>query len=301
MHRREVLAGLAAAGAGALLPRFAVAEIPAGAGTVRTVSDGNLVLPRSFVLGGLPEEELAPILKAHGVSGDQLTPPCNVTLYQDDTRTVLFDVGAGATFMPSAGELFESLDAAGVAPEDVTEVVFTHAHPDHLWGLLDDFGDPAFPNARLMMGRAEWDYWTDPETVNTIGAERQAFAVGAARRLEMVADQMEFFEDDDEVLPGIVAVGTFGHTPGHMSFDVGGGDGVFVIGDAVANAHVAFARPGWATANDQDPETAAATRTALMGRLAEEARTVIGFHLPHGGTGRVVAEGDGYRFEAADS
>lgn len=294
MRRRQVLAALAAAGSAPLLPRFAVAEAAAGRGVVRTVSDGNLVLPRSYMTAGLPEDEAAAILEAFGVSGDELTPPCNVTLYQDDERTVLFDVGAGSEFMPTAGELAESLDALGVTRDDVTDVVFTHAHPDHLWGLLDDFGDPAFPGARLMIGRAEHAYWTDPETVNTIDPGRQAFAVGAARRLEAVSGGIELFEEGDEVLPGIVAVGSYGHTPGHMSFDVGGDGGVFVIGDAIGNAHIAFARPGWETANDQDPETAAATREPLMARLADEERTVIGFHLPQGGLGKIVAEGEGY-------
>ncbi len=299
MYRRQFLTTAAATGALAALPRFAIAEMALGDATLTTVSDGNLTLPRSFILDGLPEAEVQPILDEYDISGAQLTPPCNVSLYRDGANTVLFDVGAGSEFMPSAGDLTDSLDAIGVSTEDITHVVFTHAHPDHLWGLLDDFGDPMFLNASFHMGRGEWDYWTDPATVDTIGAERQAFAVGAARRLEIIADQMQFFGDGDTVLPGIDAVATYGHTPGHMSFLLDqGGASAFIVGDAIANHHVAFARPGWALGSDQDPVTAAATRVALMDRLATDQTPIVGFHLPEGGMGLIERDGDGYRYAA---
>ncbi|MBV0912781.1 MBL fold metallo-hydrolase [Anianabacter salinae] len=302
MYRRQFLTrSMAAAGSLVAAPTFAIAELAMGDATLTTVSDGTLLLPRSFTLAGLPEAEAGRILEANGVTGDQLTPPCNVTLYRDGTNTVLFDVGSGDTFMPTAGTLLDSLDAIGVTADDITHVVFTHGHPDHLWGLLDDFGDIAFANAAFHMGQAEWDYWTNPETVNTIDAERQAFAVGAARRLEALADQIALFDGGDTVLPGIEAVATYGHTPGHMSFALdAGGQQAFIIGDAIGNHHVSFAHPEWQIGSDQDPATGAATRTALMDRLAVDDTTVVGFHLPEGGIGRVERSGDGYRFAPLD-
>ena len=158
MNRRDLMTSALAAGVATLaLPSRSIAQVTVGAGTLTTVSDGSLVLPGSFVFGGLPADDLAPILAEHGLDADELTPPCNVTLYRDDTRTILFDCGAGYDFVPSAGTLLDSLDAAGVAPEDVTDILFTHAHPDHIWGLLDDFDDPAFPNAAYQIGRTEWE------------------------------------------------------------------------------------------------------------------------------------------------
>ena len=88
--------------------------------------------------------------------------------------------------MPTAGKVLDTLEAAGVSAEEITHVIFTHAHPDHIWGLLDDFDEPAFPEAAYLMGRDEWDYWWNPDTVNTIGEARAAFAVGAKRRLEPI-------------------------------------------------------------------------------------------------------------------
>lgn len=296
LHRRAVLTGATAAIASLSLPRFSVASVVAGAGRLTTISDGHLTLPRSFLLGEVTEEQAAPIFAAHGLDSDTVHSPCNVTLYQDADRVILFDVGSGTEFMPSAGDLIDGLDAASIAPEDVTDILFTHGHPDHLWGLLDDFGDPAFPEAKLLIGKDEWDYWTDPATVENIDSGRQVFAVGAKRRLELVEDQIDFFDDGDEVLPGISAFATYGHTPGHMSFQVGASDSVFVIGDAVANSHLSFANPSWKVGADQAPEQAAATRAALMERLAAEQMRVVGYHFPDGGMGRIERAETGYRF-----
>lgn len=298
---RRMFLGSAAALAGLpALPRQSVADLPVGAATLTTVSDGYLALPPDFIFGPMPRDELAPIREAYGLTGDQLTPECNLTLWRDGTNTVLFDAGSGSQFMPTAGKLMDALDAAGVAPEDVTHVVFTHGHPDHLWGVLDDFDDPLFSNAAHLMGRDEWDYWWNPATVDRIGTARQAFAAGAKRRMEMIEGMVDFFDDGDEVLPGIAAVLTPGHTPGHMSFELrNGSGGVFVSGDAISNHHVAFARPGWESGSDQDMPLAAKTRIRLMDRLATEGTTLIGFHLPDGGIGRVERDGSAYRFVQA--
>ena len=205
--------------------------------------------------------------------------------------------GSGADFMPSAGKLVSSLDAIGLTPEDITHVLFTHAHPDHIWGVLDDFDDPLFAEATYMMGRAEWDYWWNPETVDTIGAARAPFAVGAKRRMEAIEDAVELFDDGDEVLPDIAAIASYGHTPGHMAFEVrAGDDAALIVGDAIGNHHAAFARPDWPSGSDQDQDTAISTRTQLLDRLAGEQMRLVGFHLPDGGMGRVERTGGAYRF-----
>jgi len=296
VHRRDVLIQSAAALGALTLPRMGRAEVSVGDGRLITVSDGHLDLPKDFILGPLSAEIADPILARHEQTGDRLRQPCNVTLYQDADRTVLFDVGSGSDFVPTAGTLLDGLEAAGVMPDDVTDVVFTHGHPDHLWGLLDDFDDPAFPDARFHIGRIERDYWVDPATADEIGEARQSFAVGAKRRLDRIADQIMAFDDGDEVLPGITALATFGHTPGHMAFEVGAKDPVFVIGDAIGNAHVSFVNPAWELGSDQDPKAAAATRAALVNRLATGGHRVAGFHLPGGGLGRIETTPDGYRF-----
>ena len=293
MKRRAFLAASAAALA---LPRagFAASELTLGTGKLITLSDGNLTLPGDFVLAQMDPAEAAAMRQKYKLAADSYTPPCNVTLFQDGNRNVLFDVGAGPDFMPSAGKLNEALDAAGLIHDDITHVIFTHAHPDHLWGLLDDFDEPQFANAEYLMGQAEFDYWTNPETVNTIGETRTTFAAGAARRLEVIAEQLQFFNDGDEPIPGVIARLSAGHTPGHMSFVVGGK--AVVLGDAISNNFVAFERPGFASPSDQDPEMAAATRIGLLDQITADGLSVAGFHLPGGGIGNVTRQGDSYTY-----
>jgi glyoxylase-like metal-dependent hydrolase (beta-lactamase superfamily II) len=293
MKRRDFLALSTAALA---LPRmgFAATELSLGEGKLITLSDGNLTLPGDFVLANMDPTMAAAMRQKYSLAADSYTPPCNVTLYQDATRNVLFDVGAGPDFMPSAGKLDEALAAAGLTHDDITHVLFTHAHPDHLWGLLDDFDEPQFANAQYFIGQAEFDYWTDPETVNTIGAARTTFAAGAARRLDILAEQLAFFNDGDEPVTGVTARLSAGHTPGHMSFILGGK--ALITGDAISNNFVAFEQPGFATPSDQDPEMAAATRVALLDQITADGLTVAGFHLPGGGVGTVTRQGDSYTY-----
>ncbi|MEN8894034.1 MAG: MBL fold metallo-hydrolase, partial [Planktotalea arctica] len=183
--RRNLLARGAASAALLGAPKLLLAEMSLGGATISTLSDGTLTLPGDFVTANLPEEAVD-IIKSYGLSTDQYTPECNLALYRDGTNTVLFDVGSGPDFMPSAGELLDSLDAQGLGAGDITHVVFTHAHPDHIWGLIDDFDELVFPDASYHIGRGEWDYWWNPETVNTIGEARTTFAVGAKRRFEFL-------------------------------------------------------------------------------------------------------------------
>ena len=295
--RRDILLNAAILGCASVLPHRTLAATAFGTGRLSTISDGHLVLPGSLFFDPMPKDELPALLDEFALSQERLEPECNLALYQDGDRNVLFDVGSGPDFMPSSGLVYDSLDEAGLSPEDITHVVFTHAHPDHIWGLLDEFEDPLFSEATYFMGRTEWDYWWDPETVNSLGDARAAFAGGARRRMEIIEDNVQLFEDGEEILPGIAAMATYGHTPGHMSFELkNGSDTAMVVGDAIGNHHVAFARPDWNSGADQDMSQGAATRQRLLDRLANEQLLMVGFHLPDGGMGRVEKTGDGFRF-----
>lgn len=115
----------------------------------------------------------------------------------------------------------------------------------------------------------------------------------------MIADSVRRLADGEEVLPGLIARLTPGHTPGHLSFDIEGGPvPVTVLGDAIGNHHVAFERPEWASGSDQDKDMAAATRVALLDRLVAEERVIVGYHLPEGGVGRAERAEAGYRYNA---
>lgn len=301
LTRREFLAtagaSLGAASLG-LSPGWARASTRLGGMQIDTLSDGYLSLPFDMIYGPAPQDELASLLKAKGVDRSQpYHTPLNVTLMRDGERVVLFDTGSGQGFQDSAGELVDALEALDLTVEDVTHVVFTHAHPDHLWGVLDEFDDPLFYEAEHMIGKVEWDYWIDPKTVDNIGQDRASFAVGAQRRLAAMEDAMTFFNDGEEILPGMAARATYGHTPGHMAFELrNGSDALMVVGDAIANDIVSFARPDWHSGTDQDLELGAKTRASLLDQIASEKMQLIGYHLPGGGIGRAEKKDGGYRF-----
>lgn len=302
LTRRTLMRGSMAAAASTVLPislRPAQA-LDIGEAVLTSVSDGNLVLPLGFSYPDVPQGELIALLEAHGRPTDSLMPDCNVPILKSGERLILFDAGSGPNFMPTAGSLIDNMADTGFDPADVTDVVFTHCHPDHLWGLIDDFDEIVFPNASFHMGRAEWEFWRDPGTVDAMPEARKSFAVGAQNRLSYLEDMIRLFDPGAEVLPGVEAVDTAGHTPGHMSFVLhGGSEPVLIAGDAITHFAVSFEHPGWPSGSDQDPEMGIATRKKLLDRLATDKAMLTAYHLPTPGEGRVEREGAAYRFVAA--
>lgn len=275
-----------------------------GDGLLTVLSDGHLQLPASFLRPeGIGDAELQQLLMRYQLSGDSYTPDCNISIWQHAERTVLFDVGAGSQFMSSAGQLSAALENAGIDPEAVTDVIMTHCHPDHLWGLLDDFDDLLYPNATIHVHQDELDYWLADDTLSKTPESRQTFVVGAQSRLARADEQLSVFGSGDEVLPGIEAVDTRGHTPGHTSFALHQGDeAVLIVGDALNNVALSFEYPELPSASDQNAELASKTRLALLDRMATDQMRFIGFHMPTPGFGRVErGEGKSFRFVAESS
>lgn len=295
LGRRTVLKALAGAALVPILIRRASAQtLSTGTAELTVVSDGGMTLPLNMVFPDAPQDELRAILEANGLPTDAIQPDCNATLARIGDRLAIFDVGAGSNFMSSTGKLLEGLAAAGIDPADVTDVVLTHAHPDHLWGLTDEFDELVFANASYHIGQEEWDFWSSPDTMAKIGEDRQTFVVGAQNRFAMLDGKVRFLKGGAEVMPGVEAVATPGHTPGHLSFLIHGSEPVLVAGDAISNAVVSFAHPAWPTASDHDPQQGAATRLSLLDRLAAEKVRLIGFHFPHPGAGAVERRDGAY-------
>lgn len=298
LSRREILQFLALGTTALTLPRVAqaAAKFAVGAGELTVVSDGNLVLPSAFVFPDIAEAERTALLTEHHLPTDTLSPDCNVSLLRSGDRLAIFDVGSGPNFMPTAGKLLDNLAEAGIDPAEVTDVIFTHAHPDHFWGLTDEMDELIFPDATYRMGRVEWDFWRADDTLDQMPEDRKTFVVGAQNRMPLIEDRIELFSPGAEVFPGVEAVDTPGHTPGHLSFMVHGGSEPMLIGGDALPSAVSFAKPDWHWGTDQDPALGAQTRKKLLDRLATDKVRLIGFHLPHPGDGMVQAEGSAYRF-----
>jgi glyoxylase-like metal-dependent hydrolase (beta-lactamase superfamily II) len=304
IDRREFLVTAGAGLAGvALAPPLAWAAAPprrltVGAFEVMVVSDGHLVLPTSFLATGAPAKEFGAALAAAGQGGEQYHAPTNCTLIRTGGELILVDSGSGPHFMPSAGKLADNLAAAGIDRAQITMVVYTHGHPDHLWGVVDEFDEPNFPNASYVVATREWDFWHGVDALTGLPAERAGFVTGARRSYGHVEDKMRTVKAGDEIVSGLRIIDTPGHTQGHVSLELAGGDGLIVLGDALTHPVISFQYPDWRPVSDHVPEQAAATRRRLLDRLAGEKTRIIGFHLPYPGIGRVERKDGAYRYVA---
>ena len=246
--RRGVLRGLAAAGAAPLWPTRANAAsatshaFTLGEFQIVIFSDGHLTIPARALARNVPEAELKAWL---GRTADWVNPLVNVTLVRTPSELVLIDVGAGPHFMPTAGKLAENMEAAGIDRKAITKVVFTHAHPDHLWGALDDFdNEPMFPNASYVISAAEWNFWMADDVASRLPEDRQNFAPGARRNLGAIKDKLRMIDPGGDIAPGMRAIDTSGHTPGHISIELASGnDALIVLGDALTHPTISFAHP----------------------------------------------------------
>ena len=302
-HRRAGLGGLGAALAAPRLPPPVRAANPPDRGRlgsfeISVVSDGTLNVPLAFALPETPAAEAAKLFAAYGMPAEGLPPQTNVTLVRAGSELVLIDAGSGPKFQPTAGKLSENLEAAGIDPKTITKVVFTHGHADHLWGAIDDFDDAErFPNAKYVIAAAEWDFWTNPDTPARVPDAFRGMALGSARILKQIEKKVERRKAGDTVAPGMVYVGTPGHTPGHMAVGIeSGGQRLIVGGDVFNNNAVSFAKPEWRVGSDHDRDQGIATRKQLLDQLATDRIPLIGFHLSWPGFGMVERRGPTYRF-----
>lgn len=262
---------------------------------VTVLSDGAFEMPLAMAARDIAPAEIEAVTRASG----PLVSVLNVTCIRQGDATVMIDCGSGANFLPGTGKLGASLEQAGVKPESVTHVLFTHLHPDHFWGALDDFDTPLFPNAKWIADRREIAFWTDPKVYERLPEDRHAFAAGAQRIIKELGDRLEAGSPGHEWAPGIASFDTAGHTPGHVSFELNGADGpLFVLGDALTHPQISFARPQWRPASDHDGDLAVAARQRVLARATAEKAQVIGYHLP-GALGRVERDGAAFRFVKA--
>jgi glyoxylase-like metal-dependent hydrolase (beta-lactamase superfamily II) len=263
------------------------------------LSDGYLTVPRRFLATTTDPQNLDAVLAVTGQHGQWVPAPSNVTLVRTDSETILIDTGAGPHFMPTAGKLLDSLDSAAIERSSITKVVYTHAHPDHIWGTLDDFDDePNFPNASYVIAAAEWNFWMSGDAASRLPEDRQNFAPGAKRNLSRIKDRVRTIQPGEDIVPGLRAIDTSGHTAGHMAVEVTTTqETLLVVGDALTHPIISFEHPDWRPAADHhDAEQAVATRKRLLDRLATDRTPLIGYHLPFPGIGRVERKGTAYAF-----
>lgn len=201
------------------------------------------------------------------------------TVVNTGSEVILFDTGL------SAGGTTAALSAAGYAPGDITHVVITHMHGDHIGGLANNAGTETFAGAAYITGQQEFDHWA--------GAGNDNFEA----KVRPLAEKMTFIGDGASVASGVTSVAAFGHTPGHMAYMLeSGGEQLMLMVDATNHYVWSLAYPDWEVRFDMDKPAAAQTRRNLLGMLAADKVPMVGYHMPFPGLGYVAAKDDGFQY-----
>src|SRR3954467_3441246 len=310
VSRRSLLAlgaglGATAAMAGSALARAAkVGTQPAyfyrfdlGDAEVTVVSDGPLPLgPPKGTFIGVPDDEVKKMLSDNFLSPDDVVLEQNSPIVNMNDKLILFDTGMGTAknFGPTTGRQQKSMKEAGIKPEDIDAVVLSHAHIDHIGGIVDESGKVLFPNAQYYIAQSDFDFWTDEGKAS---GPLKDFVVHARKNLLPVRDRLVFFKDGQEFLPGVQALSAPGHTVGHSIFMVtSNGKSFAFLGDLTHHAVLLLEKPLMEFSYDTDPKQAAQSRVKMLTMLAANKIPVMSYHFAWPGYGHVAKAGDGFHY-----
>lgn len=273
----------------AVLQRFGVGDI-----RVTTLSDGGVPLG-SDGLSNITREDYDRILLENFRNPDGFLSGVNAFLVEAGDNKMLVDCGTGGVFGPAITGFDNALAATGVKPKDITHLMASHLHPDHVGGAVKD-GKAAFPNAELVVHSADQAFWGNSANFTGAPEQVQGFAQLAQGVLASYADRLNMFDAETEIVPGVTALPLPGHTPGHSGFMITSGDDSMLIwADIVHVAPVQLARPEVTIAFDVDQALAAETRAALLDRVVADRLTVAGSHIGFPGVVNIARATEGYR------
>ena len=251
---------------------FEVSTLLAGTRTV----DG----PQNIFGMNVSAEEFEAVSDANFLPTDQAQFFFTPTVVRTASEVVLFDTGLNAAGITAP------LAAAGVSPDEVTIVVITHMHGDHIGGLSDDMGNPTFSNARYVTGQREYDAWAKLDND------------GFKNKVQPLAEKMAFIGDGESIVSGMTGLDANGHTPGHMIYMLeSGGKQLALVADTANHYVWSLAYPEWEVKFDMDKAKAAETRKKVFDMLAADKVPFVGYHMPFPGMGYVETRNDsGYRY-----
>jgi glyoxylase-like metal-dependent hydrolase (beta-lactamase superfamily II) len=317
ISRRDALTGAAAVAAAPLLASApARAAAPAadkqapsfyrykvGDIQVTVISDGANTFPLAdtFVTNAKKDEVNVALDKAFQPK-DKVTFHFAPLVINTGGKLVVIDTGNGPAALASSkgnvGLFPGNMVAAGFDPKAVDMVVISHFHGDHVNGLLTADGAPAFPNAEVLVPATEWKFWMDDGEMSRASNDRMKGLFKNNRNIFEAALKKKItpYEWGKEVVPGLLAVDTVGHTPGHTSYVLSSGSSkVYIQSDVTNNPCLFAANPGWHAFFDQDGDVAETTRRRVYDMLVVEKLQVQGFHYPFPGLGNIEKDGSGYR------
>jgi glyoxylase-like metal-dependent hydrolase (beta-lactamase superfamily II) len=268
-----------------------------GDAEVTVVSDGPLPLgPPKGTFTGATDEEIKKMLVDNFLSPDNIVLEQNSPIVNMGDKLVLFDTGMGTSqaFGPTTGRQQKSMAEAGIKPEDIDAVVFSHAHIDHIGGVVDASGKVLFPNAQFYIAQSDLDYWTDE---GKLGSPLKDFVIHARKNLLPVRDRLVFYKDEQEFLPGVTALSAPGHTVGHTIFVISSdGKSFAYTADLTHHPILLMEKPRMEFSFDTDPKQAANSRVKMLDMLAANKIPVLAYHYPWPGVGHIAKTAEGFHY-----
>ena len=271
---------------------------------VTVVTDGHLpVKPvQAEFAQRVDSVKVAETLKNGFSSPREVDLAMNVLLLEHGEKLILIDAGAGTVFGDGCGHLAENLSYAGISPEEITDVVLTHAHPDHIGGLTGSNGKPMYPNAEVWLSDIEYDFWTASapdfsKSTMTDTAHMRMLVEVAQRNIEAAGNRLRLFHDGDTLLGCLQMVIAPGHTPGHSIIRIfSDNEELYHIADVVHSEILSFEHPEWIYNSDTDYSVAIETRKEVLGRMADAKTLFFAYHLPWPGLGYATREGKAFEW-----
>lgn len=324
LSRRGLLSGVAAVGAATTLAPGSLTTVQAAAPAtgkqapgyyrykvgdfeVTVVTDGKVVTPLSDTyVANAKKDEVNGAITANYLPADTATHLYTPVVINTGSKLVVIDTGLGAGVNAqskgAAGQFHANLAAAGIDPKTVDAVVISHFHGDHINGLVDADNKPAFPNAEIMVPSAEWKQWMDDGNMSkAAGTPIEGNFKNSRRVFGALGGKVTQYDDGKELVGGIKAIATPGHTPGHMSYLVSSGPRSMIVqSDITAGMAFLFVKnPDWQLAFDMDKPTAVQSRRKIYEMAVVDKIPVQGFHFPFPGVAYVEKDGNGYRLVPA--
>jgi glyoxylase-like metal-dependent hydrolase (beta-lactamase superfamily II) len=269
-----------------------------GSYELTNIYDGELSrkLDASLIPNATPDEIL-PVIAAAGLPTDHIDNPYVFTAINTGSQLIMVDVGTQGKFAPPIKDGPRNMSAAGLNPADVNLIILTHLHPDHLLGLTDKDNNPLYPNAQVAVGDTELTFWDDDNALAKAPDRLKPFFEFARRSLAPYRDRLRRYGDGEMLAPGIEAVATPGHTPGHMLIQVTDGDDqLLLLGDAISLPYIFVPHPEWHQIFDMNQNLAAEQRFSILQRAATESLRVVGSHFPFPAIGRIISDGDNFTY-----
>jgi glyoxylase-like metal-dependent hydrolase (beta-lactamase superfamily II) len=268
-------------------------------GVIGVVSDGVIGLPTKMLAHNADPAVRAAWLEDRFLPPDAFGWALNAVVVRSGGQTILIDAGFGEEYpdAPRVGRWAQRLEAAGIDPASVTDVVLTHLHMDHVGGLLaDGVKERLRPDLRIHVAAAEAEFWEAPDfsRVYMPPGFPDALRRTGKRFLKEFHSQLRTFENEYEVASGVLVQRTGGHTPGHSVVRLAsGGDRLMFAGDLVFQ--VGFEHPDWYNGFEHDPEEAARVRVRLLRELAANRESLVATHLSFPSVCHVAVDGDHFR------